>query len=214
MTISEVYKKYQIMPNLRLHQFRVAGVAQLICEHLLSPINTHDVIAACLLHDMGNIIKFDLGRFPEALEPEGLEYWQGVQNDFFAKYGWDEHLATKKIAEELGVSARVYELIDAVGFAKTEENFASKDTERKICPYADMRVAPYGVVSLQERCDDLEKRYSTKYPSEPDKSRRNQFRQFAEKIEAQVFALTDFQPGDVTDAAVNDKIEALKSFQF
>ena len=48
------------MPNLAMHQLRVAGVAMQICESLDTNIDTNSVVKACLLHDMGNIIKFNL----------------------------------------------------------------------------------------------------------------------------------------------------------
>jgi len=62
------------MPSLQLHMFRVAGVASVICENFKQPelINQDDIVSACLLHDMGNIIKFNLSLFPQFLEPEGL----------------------------------------------------------------------------------------------------------------------------------------------
>ena|SRR5258708_3846168 len=213
MTIVEAYEQYKIMPQLQLHQLRVASVADVICKGMIKPPESRPIITACLLHDMGNIIKFDLNAFPEFLQPEGLEYWQQVQNDYFAKYGMDEHLATKRIAQELGVSSRVYELIHSIGFDKTEENFFLDDLGRKICEYSDDRVAPQGVVTLLERCDDLETRYGQKYPSEVDQQRRQRFREFAIKIEEQIFALAKIHPEDITDVTINDKIDFLKSFQ-
>ena len=82
MKISEIYRKYRIPPQLQLHQLRVASIAKYICDNLKVPVDIEEVVSADLLHDMGNIIKFDLSLFPEYLEPEGLEYWQGVKNDF------------------------------------------------------------------------------------------------------------------------------------
>ena len=32
--ITEIYKEYKIMPNLQMHQYRVAAVAMQICESL------------------------------------------------------------------------------------------------------------------------------------------------------------------------------------
>ena len=75
----EVYSEYKIMPTLQLHQLRVAAVARLVCDHLTHPINTRDVILACLFHDMGNIIKSNLNHFPEFCEPEGTAYWEKVK---------------------------------------------------------------------------------------------------------------------------------------
>ena len=78
--ISEIYEEYKIMPNLREHMLRVAGAASLICDNFTEPLNKEEIISACLLHDMGNIIKFKLDYFPEFNKPEKAEYWQNVQS--------------------------------------------------------------------------------------------------------------------------------------
>src|SRR3989344_7719535 len=100
-----------IMPSLQLHMFRVTSVAQIICESLGENVilvseahpesgswtsqddAKNNILSACLLHDMGNILKFNLDLFPEFLQPEGKEYWQKVKDSFEKKYGKDEHEA-------------------------------------------------------------------------------------------------------------------------
>lgn len=198
---------------LQLHMLRVAAVAQQICTHFQRPVDDKAVVAASLLHDMGNILKFDLERFPEFLQPKGLAYWQQVKQDCAKKYGPDEHQATLQIARELGVSERVLELIDAVGFNKAEQNWASTDSGIKICAYADMRVSPFGVVSLEERLRDLEDRYSAKHTSQADAQRRAYFGSKLREIETQIFSHCSLFPHQITDSTVNDTIEALKRFE-
>ena len=56
---------------------------------------------------MGNIIKSDLTVFPEFREPEGLDYWQNVKDDYVKKYGTDHHAANAIIAREIGLVDRV-----------------------------------------------------------------------------------------------------------
>lgn len=90
------------MPALMMHQVRVAGVAAYISDHIQGvSIDHDDIVTACLLHDMGNILKFDLHRFPAFLEPKGFVYWQQVQDDYRRMYGNDEHEATVKIVKEV-----------------------------------------------------------------------------------------------------------------
>jgi hypothetical protein len=202
MTIQQVYDHYHLMKNLQIHQYRVAGVAQMICDHFSPSLERENILLACLLHDMGNIIKFDLGFFPDTVQPEGLEYWQKVQQEYIDKYGTNEHLATLAICRELGVSERVIELISSISFTNGKENFESPDLSRKICDYADTRVTPFGVVSLEDRLADLEKRYAPKYPSEEQRLEREVFRGFIRKIEEQVFAQCSLQPDDITESEV------------
>src|SRR3989344_5728607 len=148
-TAQEIYTAYKIMPSLQLHQLRVAAVGKLICEHLKNPVRTEDVVVACLFHDMGNIVKFELGYLPEFLEPEGLAYWQNVQREYKQKYsGADQHAANEAIARELGLSEEVISCIAAVSFSKVGEVLRSESFEKKVCKYADSRVGPDGVLSL------------------------------------------------------------------
>lgn len=241
MSILEVYQQYEIMPNLQEHMLRVAGVALLICEHLQtyarsiksdvsSGINesiltssktsdAHSIITACLLHDMGNILKFNLDVFPDFLQPQGREYWQQVQEMYKQRYGQTEHHATLAIAQELGASDRVLELIRAVGFQCALQNMESSDLGKKICAYADMRVSPHGVVTLLERCQDLEKRYHSRYSSPQDVERRQEFVRALQQIEQQIFNQISsnkenaaFRPADITEEAVQTKIELLQQW--
>jgi hypothetical protein len=204
MTVAEIYQQYQIMPNLQQHMFRVAGVAELICQHISQQVDREEVITACLLHDMGNIIKFDLTYFPEFIQPQGLEYWQAVKDQFVAKYGQNPHHATIAIARELHASDRVVELIDAVAFNIAKQNWESSDFSRKICAYADMRVAPSGVVSLTERLEDGRKRYEKP-------GQKNTFSYamgaFLKKIEGQLFVACDLEPEDITSSSVESLIK-------
>lgn len=213
MTIQEIYSQYQIMPNLQLHMYRVTGVAQQICEALTEAINVKEILSACLLHDMGNILKFDLEKFPEFLKPNNLEFWQNVQKGYRQKYGEDEHQASIKIAGELPVSLRVRELIDAVSFSQIQEVVESSDLAKKICEYADDRVTPFGVANLAKRLQDLEDRYSQKYPSLQDQQKRKRFATWAFKLEQQIFQRASIQPTDITDQSVNARLENLQKFE-
>ena len=76
--ILEIYKEHNVMPNLQEHMLRVAAVASLICDNCTEKLNKEDIITACLLHDIGNIVQFQLSYFPEFNKPQGIEYWQGI----------------------------------------------------------------------------------------------------------------------------------------
>src|SRR5690242_14147552 len=113
MGIADIYLQYKILPFLQLHQLRVAAVAVQICRSLSVEVDTNSATVASLLHDMGNILKFDFQAYPSAFEPEGISYWKRVQDEYRAKYGNDEHDATLTIARELGVSDAVLGIIRA-----------------------------------------------------------------------------------------------------
>src|SRR5205823_967909 len=132
MNILEIYKKYQIMPQLAEHQLRVAAVASLICENFQGDIDMQNIVTACLLHDMGNIVKFNfdtetLKKLHGVVSPEQAKQWEQVKQEFLAKYGGGSHNVTMKIVDELGVGERIRELVDCVGFNQAKENEASPD---------------------------------------------------------------------------------------
>lgn len=209
MNIQQIYDKYHIMKNLQEHQYRVAAVGKYICDRYKQTINAKLVITTCLIHDMGNILKFDLLRFPEFLEPEGLEYWQNVKEEFRKKYGDSEHLATERIAEELGMSNDVIEILNNMGSSKSEDTYINGSIERKVCAYVDMRVAPFGVDSFRNRMEDLRIRYANKNPTPPYEERYI----FLSKIEDLIFADCNCKPEEITEKAVAGYIEGLRGFE-
>lgn len=160
MKISEVYEKYEVPPNLQQHMIRVASVGAWIADHW----STHDlnkvpIVQALLLHDMGNIIKFDFS-LPHLLgeESKNVEHWKAVQQRFKEKYG-DEHVATSEIAKEVGLSPLGFEYLKAVGSSHLKDAVRIGDFNKKICCYSDFRVDPFGIVMVNKRFDDIVARY-------------------------------------------------------
>ncbi|MDP2789004.1 MAG: HD domain-containing protein [bacterium] len=222
--IVDIYEEYKILPNLQMHQLRVASVAMQICDSLDIELNKNNISIACLLHDMGNIIKFNLHYFPEFLKPKGLEYWQNVQNEYVGKYGKDEHRAVQNIAKELGVSEDVSGILNSIGFSKAKENLNSDNISNKIASYADMRVGPTGVFLLESRLSDLRERYQKKkslnhasslnigiHPTENNV--RRIFEDSLRKIEQQIFMNSKIKPEDITDESIKPYMEKLEDFE-
>ncbi len=199
-----------------MHQLRVAAVAKQICESLNIEVDKDEIITASLLHDMGNIIKFNLPyakiKFPEFLEPEGLEYWEQIQSEFNQKYGKDEHEATLDIIGELGMSPYIYDLAKHVDGTFIENIALGEDFGRKICIYVDDRVTPFGVVSVKDRNLEAEKRYK-ETGRVFDKEKRDFFMKNMFDIEKQIFSHSNIKPEDITDLSVRDIVEELKNFE-
>jgi hypothetical protein len=193
MKIADIYETYKIPPHLQVHMLTVAGVARLIVENMDVAVLDENIVQACLLHDMGNIIKFNMNLFPEKFEPLGVEYWKGVREEFIKKYGNDEHVATERIAREIGVNDVTFGLIKAIGFSNAVKNLQSNDLNRMICGYADMRVSPQGVVEF-----------------ELNKGKQKDADIFTEMVEALqemervIFAKCRIGPEDISDVEVND----------
>lgn len=188
---------------------RTAAVASLICDNFLEPLPKEEIVTACLLHDMGNILKFKLDVFPEFNEPQGLEYWQKVKDEFREKYGEDEHEATTKIAQELQVSDKVLELMDTISFFGVQNYVLDEDFSHKIPEYCDDRVDPFGVVVLEERFMDQRKRYAH---HGGDIHERFAFENAVRQMEKQIFVKCKIKPEDINNETVAPVISELKNF--
>lgn len=207
MTAQEAYDHYTIMPSLQLHQLRVAAIASIIVDVFERPLDRNEIITACLLHDMGNIIKSDLQKFPQFLEPEGFGYWNQIKTSFLKKYGTDEHKATYEIATEIGISGRSADLLSAIGFTKAHTNSQLDDFGKKICCYADQRVTPHGVSTLRERLDEGPKRYRDKFaPGETALGRESLI-----LMEKQIFTYCKISPDDIREESIQPLLKGLRA---
>ena len=210
--ILKIYSKYKIMPSLGEHQLRVAAVAKQICDSISKSLDVNGVVNVCLVHDMGNIIKSDLMYFPDFLEPEGLEYWQTIKDTFIEKYGANEHIATEIIAKEIGLSDIKLKYLSTIGFSKIKLVLKKGTIEQKICCYADQRVGPYGVLSIEKRIKEGKKRYTG--------IKNNNMAITIEKyenlvlslkeLEKQVFSHSSILPRNINDESIKSIILELK----
>ncbi len=214
MTIWEIYDRYTIMPNLRLHQLRVAAVARELAFALKA--DAERVTRAALLHDMGNIMKSDLTQFPpEFYGTQGIEYWEQVKKECEAKYGKDEHEATAAIAREIGIGEDIVHMLDSMGFSKAESILHDGSLELQILEYADQRVAPYGIVSMDERLREGHDRYKRRVESDYGEDDRlfEHNHGLLKQLEAKLFGGLAIAPQMFTEESLKPTIEALKSYE-
>lgn len=208
--IQDLYAEYEIPSWLALHMQRVAAVAATLFDaHAALPENSNnpsfsavartELLAACLLHDMGNIIKFNFEKLLLSL-PEDKAHWQEVQNTMIDRYGSDEHVATLAMLDAIGVSDRVKGIVDGIGFTKCEAIDAGSDILVKIAQYADARVCPNGVVSLQERLADMYVRYAHKHKKDDAETVTNTAASF--RIEQFLFSPLSIKPQDITESSL------------
>ncbi len=97
-------------------------VTALICslkDHWIGQvIDWEHLIVAGLLHDLGNVIKFDLDKFPALLGDElpRIDFWHEEQKKLIEKYGDDDHIATGKMLDELGIKPEIKDTIQTKSF--------------------------------------------------------------------------------------------------
>ncbi len=157
MKISEIYEKFNIPQNLQEHMIRVAKICQFVCDHWRGKvINREIILKAALLHDLGNIVKFDFDKYPRLLDKEGsrIESLKEIQSKTIKKYGSDDHEATKKMIEEIGVDEKLKDIILRKAFGNALETEKSDNWEVKILFYCDLRAGPFGVMPLKERLNE------------------------------------------------------------
>lgn len=163
MRIREIYTKYLVPQNLQQHMLRVAGISKVIAESWKeTPLAIDIIIEACLVHDIGNTLKFDLEKKAYFLgeEEKNLEYWKNVKLEMSQKYGPDEHTATATICTELKLNPEALWIVNNWGFGNFDKVLQSNNPAYKICVYSDHRIGPFGVVSLKDRFAEQRKKYA------------------------------------------------------
>ena len=212
--ITDIYSEYKIMPNLIMHQLRVTAVAEQICKSLDIEVDKESIIKACLLHDMGNVIKFDMVQTKSifGLSDSEIENIKKIQDEFIQKYSHDEEKANVEIARELDVSETVVQFISGNGFNNLCIIKDNTDWGSKILQYSDLRVGPKGVLSYDERMDDGKKRYAN-HKNYVEEEERNKIVNCGRDIEKQIFAHSNIKQEYITDESVKEMIEELKNFE-
>lgn len=217
MNTLEIYKKYPITENLKTHQIRAASVGAYLCDTWKKEgmVDKDLVIKALLTHDMGNIVKYDLSN-PEFLTPEEkeqIDYWYKQQKIFTEKYN-DEHTATQEIVKELGLGDDVLNLQDSAGSSKLQKALHSQNWNLKIVSYSDLRCAPYGIVSINERFDDIIARYKNRNHALSDENRVENLRKLCLELEQQLMEQVTIRPDDITDAVIDSYRIPLAEYTF
>jgi len=209
-TIQECYQEYEIFRGLQEHQLRVAAVGKMICDSMSIDVDTPNILHALLLHDMGNLIKVkDFTILQELFDPEGSDYWETKQQEFFDRYGSDEHKATEAMAREIGVDEKAIQFIGMLDFGHILDTNKEGSIENKICTYADRRVSPAGIVSLEVRMDDALGRYKDQGFKEHEML--DEIKMVA-AFEEEIFSHTAIDPHHISELSVQPFIKDLKSW--
>lgn len=214
MNILDIYKKYSILSSLQTHQLRAAAVGSFIADHWKNQneVDKEAITQTLLLHDMGNIIKFDFPKFLSVDEETSLEYWQKVKEDFTQRYGIDEHVATHAIAKEIGVSEKVMYLLIHMGTSNLFKTIIGNNWNVKVVSYADLRCAPLGVVSVNERFDDILKRYQGRNHAHANAEKVEEKRKHCLEVEKQIQTQVKIDLNSITEKTVKNIIQKLAIF--
>ncbi len=193
--IPKIYKRYKTPRNLILHMLRVSAVAEKIYSNWNdSEIKKEDILASCLLHDLGNIVKMG-NNIPSGNSDfddpilDSFEF-QEIKKDFISKYGEDDDIANHLIAREIGVNSNVLFIIENMSTSIFPNfRFQPGNWELKICKYSDLRVAPSGIMSVEDRLIEASKRYDFDLEKEIFYSRN---------LEKDIFSNVSISPSFIT----------------
>ncbi len=182
---------------------RTAAVGELIVDAWRGSgrPSADDVVAALLLHDLGNIVKFNFsgGDLWEGFSREEILGWRSVRDDVAAAYSSsDDHVVTNAMVRDIGAPAKVGFLVENMLLEKMPQILSSGDVALKVLAYSDQRVSPGGVVRIGERFMDLRRRYRGRQPGRFGAEDER----MALELEAQIMRMTDLTPGQLDDAAV------------
>jgi HD domain-containing protein len=215
MTIAQIYKKYHITQTLQEHMLSVAAIAAFIADHWTeAPLDRNLLATSLLLHDLGNLVKFDLKNQAHLLgaEEKNLAKWKKTQKNFIKKYGKDAHKATLKILKKLKINDdRVAKINSLLGPAGIHQVADGHNWHFKIAYYADGRVSPSGLVSLKERFDDLQKRYARRPEWQP-KATQERYRICLE-IERKLQAHCKQNLAEIEETDLDPYLAQLKLYQ-
>lgn len=216
MKITSVYQQYPITPTLAQHMIRAASVGAYIADHWIGNhiLNKDTIITMLLLHDTANIVKFDLENFPQLLGNElpRIEYWKTQQKIFIENYGSDEHAATKEIAREVGIQGRAMELLNNMGSRHIKEMAEHNDFEQKICMYSDLRVGPFGILTVNERFDELIHRYKGRAHELGNIEKTEEKRKWCLVIEKQLQEHVSFSLNEISDKTIESYIPLCSNY--
>lgn len=215
MKIRNVYKKYKIPFNLQNHMLRAAAVGAFIVNYWKAkPLDKNSIIQALLLHDMGNIIKFDF-KYSHLMgdEEKNIDHWKKVQQEFKEKYGNNEHEATTQIAKEVGLEAEAFELLEAIGSSKLQKALETKDWNKKIVCYCDFRVDPHGIVTVNKRFDEIVSRYEGRQHELGNIEETEKRRKLCLQLQEQLRTMVDFDLNTISDNDIESYLKVVNNFK-
>jgi hypothetical protein len=217
MKISQVYEHYQIPPNLQRHMLQTAALGQIICDHWTGPrLKKKLVITTLLVHDMGNIVKFDFDS-PTANQfltgHKDVDYWRQVQSNFQKKYGVRADQANLAIIDEMGLSPLVKKFMKEHYFESLPAILQESDWEHKISFYCDIRFRPSGITSVEDRLEDLRQRYEHRDQTWQDADLFETRLENCSRLEAQLNQQTDLDIQAIDQADINNLVDQLTDYQ-
>jgi hypothetical protein len=187
---------------------KVAAVAKIICDNLEISADKETIIKTMLLHDMGNILRFNLENTSlfDKKDLPNINKFKTAQQNFKEKYHHDADEATLEIIKELTSNKKILNLCANSHGEHIKAILNKKEWEKKISYYSDMRIGPFGVLSVNERFDDLIARNPN------DKKVLEQYKQECLEIEKQLIKICKIDIKKISNKLLEPEIKSLKTY--
>lgn len=197
---------------------RVAAVGNVIASNWKQRgiVNVNLITKTLLLHDMANIIVFDFDKNPGLLgtEEKNVNYWKSVQKEYINKYGTDEHKAVAEIVHEISLDEKGTEILKKMPEIDSKHQIGKNDWGLAVCWYSDFRVAPYGVINVNDRLDDLIKRRKAKGVSKEKIRELEKLRNYCHSLEKGIQEKVTINLASINDNTVIPIIKSLFNNSF
>jgi hypothetical protein len=160
VTIQEIYEKYSTPANLREHMLRVASLSKIILENWTGELpNSKAVIIACALHDIAKPVNFDIEKQIEfGVSPTDIYSLENLQHFIKKTYGTNEHAASIGMAGDVGADKETLGILRNIEWSLIPDITRRDHFGALISIYCDMRIGPFGILSITERLKNLEER--------------------------------------------------------
>jgi|GEM_PF-1179117 len=218
LTPKKLYDFCYLHPLLVDHLWRVTSLAAKLLENWTGPKLSHQILLECmLLHDLGNLVKFDLSSSAPSylMSQVELPFYRELQKTWRDKFGQDADVASSLIIADLPLknSAVITQLITGHAAGTLTSTVESHNWLQKLCDYTDFRIGPFGLVTLTERFSDLKNRYAYQHADWVDEANVNFRLATFQKLESQLQAMTSC---DITKLITADlgRIGRWQDFEF
>jgi hypothetical protein len=155
-----IFTRYHTPPNIRLHGKRVADVCAFIGREFEDQVDMNMLVFGAVIHDFQKMVgklQIELKYFKEPPSYQDMDTWR---EQTIKHQGLDHANAASNELMELGYPEKLAILVFKHDYSRIDDpDLAPRTLEEKILFYADKRVLHHGVVSLDERFVDGEKRY-------------------------------------------------------
>lgn len=195
MKTKQIYDNYMIPQNLQKHMLSVASLAEILHEHWMGKeVDNQAIIQACIFHDAAKPMTFDLSKQAQfGMSASDINRLKEFQGRLKSKYGSEEHHATIKICEEIGLSPIAIKLVNNFEWSYIPRLLEVDDIESLIPIYCDMRIGLKGILSLNERLSELKERVSAKDYEENVKNGSALEQKIKNNVRLDINSITDDQ---------------------